>query len=429
MFSRSLARNDTARGKRRGLITALDIGSSKIACLIGDTDSKGLRVVGAALQESRGVRHGAVVDLDLAEQAIRETVADAEAQADARIKHVLISVNCGRPTNLSSTASAPINGSLVDDQHLRTAIREASSKLMLEGHTTIQRAVISYELDDVRNVSMPVGMYGERLEVTASALALRTPPLANLVLAVERVGLSVSGALFASTASALAVLTEDEMQLGTIVLDMGSGTTSIAVLRKGRLVHADWVPLGSDIVTTDVASVLGTSLSTAERVKCLFGEAMPTPGDIEYINMPKLSDNGAHDALVPRALLTQIIQARLEEMFGLVQKRLKTSGFEMMTGTEIVLTGGACQQSKISELAAQVFKTRVRIARSRSLVGWTNSDCGPEYAAAIGLLLASANWPPEMLVIHRPGEAEAPYQKSSKAALFNNLLGFRKSRK
>jgi cell division protein FtsA len=424
--------NNANRGSlsRHGLVTALDIGSSKIACLIGDLGSKGLRVVGAALRESHGVQHGAIIDLGLAEQAIRETVAGAEAQADARIQDVSISVNCSRPANLSSTVSLSVDGHLIADKHLKAAIREASSKLMSEGHTTIQRAVTSYALDDVQNVSTPIGMYGERLEVTLSALAFRNPPLANLVLAAERASLFVSGALFASYASALAVLTEDDMQLGTIVLDMGSGTTSIAVLRKGRLVHADWVPLGGNIVTTDVASVLGTSIATAERVKCLFGEAMPTPGDAEYINMPKLSDNGgAHDALVPRALLSQIIQARLEEIFGLVQKRLKTSGFEMMAGTEIVLTGGACQQSKVSELAAQVFKIRVRIARPRSLVGWPDSHCGPEYAAAIGLLLAGANWPPEMLVIQGLGEAEAPYQKSSKAALFNNLLGFRKPRK
>ena len=385
---------------RTGLVAALDIGSSKVVCLIARAEPGTLRVLGAALRESQGLRAGMVTDMALAEESIRDCVAAAENTADARIQNVLISVNCGSPMSVTSRAAMALDGALVSDGHLRELLAEGRAKCVAEGYEIIQSAPTSYVVDEARGVSDPSGMFCQRIGVTMHAVAVKPSPLANLKLAVERCHLNVAGALFAPFASGLAVLSEDEKQLGATVIDMGGGVTSIAVFLEGHLVHADVVPVGGNQVTADIARMLAAPLSAAERNKVLYGAAL---GDLEVnadlVAVPQMGEEGEeNDLRVPRSMLTRIIQARLEEIFAEVQTRLRASGYDVAAGRRVVLTGGACQLAGVRELAGRALNKQVRIGRPQAVVsGLPASSAGPDYATAIGLLIAGATMSPDVL--------------------------------
>jgi cell division protein FtsA len=401
---------------RPGLVTALDIGSSKIACLIGRAEHGSLRILGAALRESQGIRAGTVVSLDLVEESIRDCVAAAENHADARIQNVLISVNCGQPVSVTSRAVMTLDGELVTDAHLRALLAEGRSRCVVEGHDIIQSAPTAYVVDEARGVRDPSGMFCQRIGVAMHAVAVKPSPLQNLKLAVERCHLNIVGSLFAPYASGLSTLTEDEKQLGATLIDMGAGVTSIAVFLEGHLVHADVVPMGGWQVTTDLARMLSAPLSAAERTKTLFGAAL---GDLEagadVVAISQMGEDGEEAAMrVPRSMLTRIIQARLEETLGEVQSRLRASGFDVAAGRRAVLTGGACQLAGARELAARVLNKQVRIGRPQNLPGLPAAASGPDYATAVGLLFAGATMAPEIL---NPDPVSGPDQKAGKGWL------------
>ncbi|MBV9695107.1 MAG: cell division protein FtsA, partial [Alphaproteobacteria bacterium] len=282
---------------------------------------------------------------------------------------------------------------------LRALLADGRSKCVLDGHEIVQSAPTAYVVDEARGVRDPSGMFCQRIGVAMHAVAVKPSPYQNLKLAVERCHLNVVAALFAPYASGLATLTEDEKQLGAILIDMGAGVTSIAVFLEGHLVHADVVPMGGLQVTTDLARMLSAPLSAAERSKTLFGAAL---GDMEanadVVAIHQMGEDGEDAAVrVPRSMLTRIIQARLEEILGEVQARLRASGFDVAAGRRAVLTGGACQLAGLRELAARVLNKQVRIGRPQALAGLPAASLGPDYATAVGLVLAGATMAPEIL--------------------------------
>jgi cell division protein FtsA len=384
---------------RTGLVAVLDVGSTKTVCLIGRAEPGNLRVVGAALRETNGVKSATVTSIIEAEETIREAVAAAENHADARIQNVLISVACGSPMSIKGRAVAALDGALVSDGHLHTLLREGRSKCQMEGYEIIQAAPTSYVVDEARGVHDPSGMFCQRIGVSMHAVGVRPSPLANLKLAIERCHLSTVGSLFSGYASGLSTLTDDEKQLGATLIDMGGGVTSIAVFMEGQLVHADVVPIGGSHVTSDLARMLAAPISAAERLKTLYGAAL---GDIEtgtdVIAVPQMGEDGdEYAARVPRSMLTRIIQPRLEEIFAQVQERLRASGFDVAAGRRAVLTGGACQLAGTRELAQRVLNKQIRLGRPQTFHGLPAASAGPDYATALGLLMAGATMPPEAL--------------------------------
>lgn len=382
---------------RSGPVAALDIGSSKIVCLVGRAETASLRVVGVALRESRGIKAGTVTSLDHAQEAIREAVDAAENLAEQRVQKVIISVNCGEPLSITGRAAMALDGALVSESDLLALVADGRAACQPGAHEIIQCAPVSYVVDEARGVSDPRGMFCQRIGVQMHAVAVKPSPLQNLKLAVERSHLEIAGALFAPYASGLAVLMPDEMQLGATVIDMGGGVTSIAVFLEGALVHVDLVPIGGAHVTNDIARMLAPPLSAAERIKTLYGAAL---GDIEtgtdLVAVPQVGETDEDSVIrVPRSMLTRIIQPRLEEIFDRVQSRLRASGFDVAAGRRAVLTGGACQLAGTRELAQRILNKQVRIGRPHGLPGLPAASAGPAYATAVGLLTAGATMPPE----------------------------------
>lgn len=394
-------RTSEAQGQafRPGIHAVLDVGTSKTICLIGRADQASLKVIGAAMHESRGLRAGTVTNLDHVQESIEDAVKAAENRADQQVRSVLLSVNCGSPRSVVARAAMTLEGELVSDAHLHELLADGRAQCVLEGHEVISCAPVSYVVDEARGVRNPSGMYCQRLGVSMHGVAVKPSPLQNLKLAVERCHLQVAACVFGPYASGLSVLAPDEMQLGATLIDMGAGVTSIAVFLEGEMVHADVVPMGGAYVTADLASGLSTPLSAAERIKALYGAAL---GDIEngtdLVAVPRMGEHGEDNAAnVPRSMLTRIIQPRLEEILGEVQKRLRDSGFDVAAGRRAVLTGGASQLAGMRELVQRVLNKQVRIGRPQGLNGLAPAAAGPDYATAVGLLLAGATMAPELL--------------------------------
>jgi cell division protein FtsA len=410
---------------RTGVVAVLDVGSSKTVCLIARCEPGSIKVLGAALRESRGLKSGTVVEMTAAEESIRDVVAAAENLADVRLQSVLMSVNCGTPTTVNSRATWPLDGGEVTDDILRHLLAEGRSRCQLDGHVVIQSMPTSYVVDESLGVRDPSGMVGQRIGVTMHGVAVRPSALSNLRLAVERCHLRVGASLFAPYASGLAVLTDDEKQLGATIIDMGGGCTSIAVFLEGHLVFADVVPVGGFAVTSDLARMLASPLAAAERAKVLYGAAL---GDIEsgsdVVSVPQMGEeNEENDLRVPRSMLTRIIQARLEETFGEVHRRLRESGYDVAAGRRLVLTGGASQLAGARELAARVLNKQVRVGRPRPQAGLPASSAGPDYATAIGLLMAGATMPPEVLNPELQSQQSENGSKGWLSRLTGGLIG------
>jgi cell division protein FtsA len=377
---------------KSGLIAALDVGSSKVACLIGRADSGTIKVLGSALHESHGVRSGTVTSLELADRSVRKAVDAAEQLADHRIQDVILSVQCGQPKSLNARAECAPSGALVDDVHLLGLLADAKHRCRDEGYETIQAAPTSYVVDQSRGVGDPRGMFCERLGASVHAVAVRTGPLHNLRMAVQRCHLGIARQLYAPYASGLATLTADEIGLGVTLIDMGAGCTSAAVFLEDALVHVESVPIGGAHVTADIARLLSTPLNAAERIKSLYGSCfgeMDAGGDL--VEVPLMGEEREQGSeRVRRSKLTGIIQARMEEIFGELQARLAKSGFDVAAGRRAVLTGGASQLAGVRELATRLLNKQVRLGKPQALPGLAAASAGPAYATALGLLIAGA---------------------------------------
>jgi cell division protein FtsA len=235
-------------------------------------------------------------------------------------------------------------------------------------------------------------MFCEKLGVAVHAVAVRSGPLHNLRIAVERCHLKITRQLYTAYASGLATLAADEMALGVTLLDMGAGCTSVAVFREGALVHADTVPLGGQHVTADIARTLSAPMVAAERIKTLYGSALGTlESGSDTIEVPLMGEEGERGSKrIKRALLNRIIQDRMEEIFGELQSRLKKDGFDVVAGRRAVLTGGASQLAGVPELATRILGKQIRLGRPQTFPGLAAATAGHAYATALGLLMAGA---------------------------------------
>jgi cell division protein FtsA len=383
---------------KSGLIAALDVGSSKVACLIARADSGTIKVLGSALHESHGVRSGTVTSLEQADRSIRKAVDAAEQLADHRIQDVILAVQGGQPKSLNARAECALNGALVDDMHLRSLLADAKHRCREDGYETIQAAPTAYVVDQSRGVADPRGMFCDRLGASVHAVAMRSGPLYNLRMAVQRCHLGIARQLYSGYASGLATLTADEMSLGVTLIDMGAGCTSVAIFAEDALVHVESVPLGGAHVTADVARLLSTPLSAAERIKSLYGSCfgeMEAGGDL--VEVPLMGEEREQGSeRVRRSKLTGIIHARMEEIFSELQSRLAKGGFDVAAGRRAVLTGGASQLAGARELATRVLGKQVRLGKPLSLPGLAAATAGPAYATALGLLIAGATSQAEM---------------------------------
>ncbi len=378
-----------ATPKRNGLIAALDVGTTKVCCFIARAqDGADPRVIGIGHQLSRGLRNGAVIDMDEAETSIRAAVDAAEQMAGERVSGVVVNLSGGQPQSSNLKVEVAINGHAVSDSDLRRMFDHCRQHGLSPERELIHSIPLGYTIDGNEGINDPRGMYGERLGVTVHQITANSGPVRNLAKVVHRGHLEIESRVVSPYASGLACLVDDEKDLGAICIDMGGGTTSLAVFLDGHLVHTDVVPVGGMHVTNDIARGLSTPVIQAERLKTLYGSALASPSDDrEILKVPLVGEEEEEASnQVARSMLVQIIQPRLEETFELVRSRLEETGFDKIAGRRAVLTGGASQLQGVRELAGMVLDKQVRMGRPAGLQGLTDATGGPAFATCAGLL-------------------------------------------
>ncbi len=390
---------------RNGLIAALDIGSSKICCLIAKVDDLGRpSVVGIGHQLSRGVKSGTIVDMDDAELAVLTAVHAAEKMSAETIDEVVVNLSGGYPVSQTIGVEVAIAGHEVGDGDLRRVLEHGRAIEVGSDRQVVHSIPVGYSIDGNRGIRDPRGMYGDRLGVTMHIVTAAAGAARNIATCVNRCHLEVSALVVSPYASGLATLVEDEKELGVTVIDMGGGTTSIAVFFDGQVVFTDSVAIGGNYVTSDIARGLSTPLAHAERMKTLYGSALSSPSDErELINVPQIGEDGSgHSNQVAKSILVGIIQPRLEETFELVRARLEASGFDKLAGRRVVLTGGAAQLTGARELAQLVLDKQVRMGRPIRIAGLAESTAGPAFSTAAGLIAYAIRREAELRPLLRP---------------------------
>lgn len=383
---------------RNGLIAALDVGSTKVCCFIARVQDDGApRIVGIGHQVARGMRGGAVVDMEELEHSIRAAVEAAEDMAGERIKSVVVNVSGGSPISANVKVEVAMNGHAVNEADIRRMLDHGRAHHESADRELVHAIPVDYTIDGNEGIKDPRGMYGERLGVAIHVISAAIGPVRNLQTVVHRCHLDIEARVVSPYASGLACLVDDEKELGVTCIDMGGGTTSLAVFLAGQLVHTDVIPVGGHHVTNDIARGLSTPLSYAERMKTLYGSAIPSPADDrEMLKVPLVGEDedGASNQ-VPRSMLIQIIQPRLEETFELVRGHLEQGGFDKLAGRRVVLTGGASQMQGVRDLAGLVLDKQVRLGRPVGFQGLPEATGGPAFSTCGGLIrYALAHTPP-----------------------------------
>ncbi len=385
--------------RKSAILSVLDVGTSKIVCLIARLNPGGgsqslrgrthrCRILGIGHQRSRGIKGGAVVDMDAAEEAIRLAVDAAERMAGVEVESVIINATGGRLGSQLFDAKVAIGGRAVAQADIHRVLEACTARGGRDGRAVLHSLPIGFSIGETRRIEDPRGMIGDELGADMHVLSCDAAAAHNLVLAVERCHLNVDAMVATPYAAGLSTLADDEAELGAALIDMGAGTTSVSVFSGGNLTYVDGFALGGNHVTTDIARGLSIRLADAERLKTLYGACIASASDErETISVVQVGEDGEHPAHLPKSNLISIIKPRAEEILELVRDRLKGAGFPAHAGRRLVLTGGASQLAGMPEEAKRIISGQVRMGRPLGVEGLPESAKSPAFSAAVGLLV------------------------------------------
>ncbi|MBX3576832.1 MAG: cell division protein FtsA [Rhizobiaceae bacterium] len=391
---------NSSASRRSGVVTVLDVGSSKVCSMIArlkPVDESQLlkgrthqvQVIGIGHQKARGVKSGIVIDLDKAEQAIRLAVDAAERMAGVTVDSLLVNLTSTKLKSQTFSATINLGGHEVDGADIDRVLAAGGKQALKSEREIVHALPTGFALDGERGVRDPRGMVGSTLGVDMHVLTGDAGPLRNLELSINRSHLSVERMVATPYASGLASLVDDELDMGAACIDLGGGTTTISVFADGKFAFADAIPIGGSHVTADLARGLSTRVDAAERLKVMHGSALPAGGDDRDVVtvQPIGAEEGDVPLQVPRAVMNRIIRARIEETLEIVRDKLNNSGFVNAIGKRVVLTGGASQLAGLPEAARRVLGRNVRIGRPLGVAGLPEAAKGPAFSTAVGLLV------------------------------------------
>jgi len=386
--------------RRTAIVAALDIGTSKIVCLIARLKpqapqdalrrrSHSIEILGIGHTEARGMKGGAVINLAEVEEAVRHAVDLAERDASMQLESVVLSVSSGRLGSECFAVNVNVAGSTVSDHDISRALTAGCRHSARPDRVLLHSLPIDYAIDGVRGVGEPRGMLAREFGVDTHLVTTDVAAARNLMLVVERCHLEVETMVAAPYMAGLSVIADDEADIGAALIDMGAGTTSVAVFSSGRFVHADGFALGGNHVTMDLARGLNARISDAERIKTFYGSVLAGGSDErDMITVPAVNeDDREPPQYVSRASLVRIIKPRVEEILEMVRDRLSASSFATEPRARVILTGGVSQLSGLPELAARILNRPVRIGRPLGIAGLPEMAKGPAFAVATGLLV------------------------------------------
>ncbi len=388
-----------AKAAPDGIITALDIGTSKVSAMIAQRGDGGeLIVLGTGQRESKGVKRGYIADMAVTEVAVREAVAQAERIAGFNIENVWAGFSAGGLVSDEAFIEVELNGHRIEQQDIDALLQEGRSAIDPQGRMVLHAQPALYTLDGLTGVKKPLGLHADRLGVHIHVIAADGSPVRNLDLTVRSAHLEVKSIIASPVATGLACLSDEERDLGVALVEIGAGITNVSLFAGGMLVGLKSLAIGSADITDDIASAFGTTRGQAERMKCFHGSANASPRDNhEMITIrPGVAEDDVDPLQITKAALISVIRTRLEHLVGEIQTALKELKFEGPVGRQVVLTGGGAELKGIADYAQQVLGRSVRVGRPRGLTGLPDAHGGPGFATLAGLAFFAASDPVDL---------------------------------
>ncbi len=372
--------------ENKNLIIGLDIGTSKIVTIVAEVKSEGtMEVIGVGMHESSGMKKGMVVNIDATVAAIQRALGDAELMADCKIREVYTGIAGSHIKSSNANGMVKIKDREVAQADIDRAVETASS-LSLPGDQQILHILEQeFSIDGQGNIKKPLGMSGMRLEVEVHIVTGAVAAAQNIMKCVHRCGLEVREMILQPLASSKAVLSDDERDLGVCLVDIGGGTTDVAIFTGGAIRHTAVIPIAGDQITNDVAMALRTPTTDAEDIKIKYGCALRQLADDGPIGVPGVGERGIR--MLSRQTLAEVIEPRVEELYMLVQAELRRSGFENLLSSGIVITGGSSAMQGMVELGEEIFHMPVRLGLPRYIGGLSDVVKTPRFSTGVGLLL------------------------------------------
>jgi cell division protein FtsA len=373
--------------ENKNLIVALDIGTSKVACLVAELRPDGtLAILGMGGQESKGLKKGVVVNIEATVGAVQRALEEAELMADTKITSAFVGIAGSHIRSFNSTGMVAVKDREVGALDVERALETARAVNIPTDQQILHVLRQEFIIDGQEDVREPIGMSGVRLEVKVHIVTGAVSAAQNIIKCVRRCGLEVHDLILQPLASARAVLSEDEKDLGVCLLDIGGGTTDIAIFTHGAIRHTAVIPIAGEQITNDIAMALRTPTADAETIKTRHGVALRQLADAnDMIEVPGIGERAPRS--MSRQTLAEVIEPRVEELFTLVQQTLRESGFEELLSSGVVLTGGSSVMQGMVELGEEIFHMPVRIGLPKYQGGLAEVVRTPRYATAVGLLL------------------------------------------
>ena len=405
-----------------GLITALDVGSSKVSALIAQkTDDGQLVVLGTGQRESRGVKRGYVADMAATELAIREAVEQAERIAGQNIEDVWVSFSAGGLISDIVKLEADLGGHRIEQSDIDELLKAGRDAIDPQGKMVLHAQPTRYTVDGLAGVKRPLGLHADRLGVDIHVVATEGSPVRNLDLCVRSAHLEVRSIIAAPVATGLACLSDEERELGVALVEIGAGVTNVSVFAGGVLAGLASIAMGSADITDDIASAFGTARNWAERTKCFHGSANLSPRDNhEMIDVVPATPENGDGSRITKSQLNAIIRQRLERLMIEIQKELRKLGFSDPVGRQIVLTGGGADLKGVADYAQQSLGSAVRVGRPKGLIALPEAHAGPAFATLAGLVRFAASDPIDLRSLE-PGTGQL-VTKASPGALLQRLM-------
>jgi cell division protein FtsA len=377
-------------GRERQLVVGLDVGTSKVSVIVGElTLGEPIEVIGVGTQSSRGIKRGVVVDIESTVQAIQRAISEAEVMSGCEIRSVYAGIGGNHIRSLNSSGVVAVKEREIQPSDVDRVLDAAKALPIPADQKIIHVLAQEYLIDDQDGIRMPVGMSGTRLEAKVHIVTAANSAVQNMTKCVQRCGLQVDNLILQPLASSVSVLTEDEKDLGVMLVDLGAGTTNIAIWRGGALHHSSVIPLGGDQVTGDIAQALRTTTNSAEELKIKYACALAKlAAPEETIQVPGVGERESRR--LSRQLLASVVQPRYDEILGLAHSELRRSGLEDLVPAGIVITGGGAKIEGAVEHAEEVFGMPVRLGLPTGVTGLSDVIANPAHAAGIGFLLFGA---------------------------------------
>jgi len=372
------------------ILVGLDIGTTKIACIIGEVTDDGLDIIGIGSHPSTGLRKGVVINIDATINSIKRAVEEAELMAGCEVNTVYAGIAGGHIKGFNSHGIVAVKDKEVRPADLARVVDAARAVAIPMDREVIHVIPQEYIIDEQDGIREPLGMSGVRLEAKVHIVTGSVTSAQNIVKCANACGLNVADIVLEQLASSEAVLSEDEKELGVAVVDIGGGTTDIAIFSGGSIVHTAVLSVGGNHLTNDIAVGLRTPMAEAERIKQRYGCAMTSRvGPDETIEVPSVG--GRPPRILSRQILSEIIEPRVEEMFAFVGRELRDSGYEDLIAGGVVITGGTTILEHMPELAEEVLGVPVRRGLPRGVGGLVDVVRNPKFATGVGLVLYGAD--------------------------------------